>query len=224
MIQGFGISNASVDSYKTAYAYQRKDGNGVSGGNAKTSSKKDEAVFSSSGTRENEEVREKTEWSGKTNEEIVKGVKEEYKKLQANIIKSMLTSAGLQGGGKNKDLDAIFNFEIPESVQKYTPEELVDMLPDEWKPDAVAERIVNFATSFYERSGLSGEDFYEKIKEAIESGFGAADKQIGGKLPGNIKDVIQFTKNAVAEKLEKWAESMGIKIPYTGEEKLDVKA
>ena len=223
MIQGFGISNASVDSYKTAYAYQRKDGNGVSGGNAKTSSKKDEAVFSSGGARENEEVREKADWSGKTNDEIVKGVQDEYRKLQANIVKTMLVSAGLQGG-KGKDLEAIFNVEIPESVQKYTPEELVDMLPDEWKPDAVAERIVNFATSFYEGSGLSGEDFYAKIKDAIESGFGAADKQIGGKLPGNIKDVIQFTKNAVAEKLEKWAESMGIKIPYTGEDKLDVKA
>jgi hypothetical protein len=135
----------------------------------------------------------------------------------------MLNSVGLGGSGEI-DFNAIFDLEIPESEQGLTAEELVDMLPDAWKPDAVAERIVNLAVSFYEKSGLSGEEFLEKIKEAIGSGFAAADKMIGGRLPGNIKEVIQFTRDAVSARLDKWAESMGIQIPYTGEDKIDVKA
>jgi hypothetical protein len=224
MIQGFGIANVSVDSYKKASTYQRKEKDGVSGDGAKKPVKTDEAIFSSKGVREDEEIREKTNWSEKTNDEIVKAVKDEYRKLQANIVKSMLVSAGINVGGKAGKLEDIFDLEIPESEKGLTAEELVDMMPDEWKPDAVAQRIVDFAVSFYEQSGLSGEEFLEKVKEAIEGGFGAVDKMIGGKLPGNIKEVIQFTKNAVSEKLDKWAQDMGIQIPYTGEEKLDIKA
>jgi len=203
MIQGFGAPNLAVNSYKNSYAYQQKgkeSGAVANGGESAKTAKTDEAVFSSKGM-----------WAGKTNDEITKGVQNEYKKLQANIVSTMLNSAGLNGGNNNVDFD--IDIEIPGEAQAMSVEDLVNAMPDEWKPDAVAGRIVDFAVAFYEKSGLSGEDFYEKIKASIEDGFGQADKAMGGKLPSNVNQVTELTRNAVLEKLNAWAESKGIQIP-----------
>jgi hypothetical protein len=81
-----------------------------------------------------------------------------------------------------------------------------------------AERIVDFATAFYEKSGMSGEDFYNKIKDSIDKGFGGASDELGKKLPGNIKSVMEETRTAVYAKLDAWAESVGISIPEKVEE------
>jgi len=215
MIQGVGINNVSVDNYRASSVHHRKDGGGAGENALKTPSKKDEAIFSSKGVEDAQK-----NWSEKTNDEIVKGVQDEHRKLQANIVKSMLVSAGIIGNNGKIDWNSIFDLEIPESEKGLTAEQLIEMLPNAWKPDAVAERIIDFAVSFYEKSGLSGEEFYEKVRAAIDSGFAAADKEIGGKLPGNIKEVIAYTRQAVYERLDKWAEAMGIQIPYTGEDKI----
>ena len=207
MIQGLGIvKDYSVDSYKTASTYQRKDNNGVSNDYAKTQAKKDEAVFSYKN-----EVNEKDGWSQKTNDEVVKEVKDQYQRLQANMVKAMLVSAGVDGGKSGIDFNEIFNAPIPETQKNMSAEDLVKQMPEEWRPEAVAERIVNFATAFYEKSGLSAEDFLAKIKDAIGSGFGAAAKETGNKVTDGVKGVVQMTQNLVAEKLDRWAESVGVK-------------
>ncbi|MDR0303443.1 MAG: DUF5610 domain-containing protein [Chitinispirillales bacterium] len=232
MIQGVGNNNVSAESFRTTSNYQRKGKEGIGDENVKKPIKEDGAVFSKEkgeAVSENETVR-----GGKNNsDEIVRTIKDEYRRLQASIIRSILKNSGINASGKvkvngeeidwdNLDWDKL----ISESDKTLTPEQIIDTLPDEWKPDAVAERIVNFATSFYAKSGLEGKEFYDKIKAAIDLGFGEADKIVGGKLPGNIKSVITFTRNAVYEKLDNWAKNMGIEIPYTGEDKskVDVKA
>jgi len=224
MIQGIGIKNVSVDSYRKNSGVQHKDGG--AGENVKKPVKEDEAVISG--------VHEKEVADKQRADEISKSVKDEYRKFQANLIGTMLKSVGitpngnLRINGEEVSWDSVdFDSLLTERQKNISPEQLVDMLPDAWKPDAVAERIVNFATSFYEVSGLDAKEFYDKIKAAIDHGFGEADRQINGRLPGNIREVIEFTRKAVYDKLEKWAESMGIQIPNTGEDKnakLDVKA
>jgi hypothetical protein len=222
MIQGIGIKNVSTDSYRNNSNVQRKDG---ADSDVKKPAKEDEAVFSG--------VHEKETVDKQRADEIGKAVKDEYRKFQANLIGSMLKSIGITPNGlringenvKWEDVD--FDSLLTAEQKNISPEQLVDMLPDEWKPDAVAERIVNFATGFYKASGLDAKEFYEKIKTAIDHGFGAADRQINGKLPGNIREVVEFTRKAVYDKLEKWAQGMGIQTPEAGEDKeakLDVKA
>ena len=214
MIESVGNGGVSAEALRTAYGYKHKEAGGVDDESAKKSAKKDEAVFSG-GAQSKEDA-----------DKISRSVKDEYRKLQVNMIRSILKNAGINVSGKIKvngeEIDwnsADWDSLLTEEQKSITPEQLVDMLPDEWKPDAVAERIVDFAVSFYKKSGLSGEEFYEKIKAAIDSGFGQADRTINGKLPSNIREVVEFTRKAVYEKLDKWAETAGIQIPYTGEDK-----
>jgi hypothetical protein len=47
----------------------------------------------------------------------------------------------------------------------------VNLLPDKWKPDALAEKIFDFIMSINEKSGISKEEFDVKIKAAIDKGF-----------------------------------------------------
>jgi len=226
MIQGFGIANKPADSYGAAAAnYHRKGGVGAEEHASKKPAKHDEVIFSSAAGSPlaNETVRESDEAKQQKHDEIAKSVRDEYQRLQANVIRTLLQGTGFQvSEGMTTDdmLNAIFDIEIPESEQGMTAEEIIELLPDDWKPDAVAERIVNFATSFYGASGLSGEEFLEKITEAINVGFGEADKQLNGRLPANIQQVIQFTRDAVAERLERWAEATGVRVP----ERVDITA
>ena len=217
MIQGIGNNSVSAESLRMAYGHQNKDIGKVGDSGTKKSSLKDDVVISGNVHEQEDADKDK----------MVNAVKDEYRKLQANMVRSILKNSGIDFGGKIKlngeeidwnsiDLDSL----LTEEQKNISPEQLVNMLPDEWKPDAVAERIVNFAVAFYEKSGLSGEEFYTKIKEAIDSGFAGADKTINGKLPSNIKEVVEFTRQAVYDKLEKWAEATGIQIPYTGEDKV----
>lgn len=209
MIQGTGITNASVDAYEAykAKIASNQNSGGAGANTAKVPVKKsDEAVISSQGA----EAANKSGWS----EEAAKGIKEEYKKFQATLIQTMLNASGFGDG--NINFDNIFNMNIPDNGM--TAEELIELMPEAWRPDAVAERIVDFAVAFYEKSGLSGEEFLAKIKDAIGAGFGEANDEIGLRLPGNVKQIMELTRNAVHEKLDKWAEAMGIQIPYTGEE------
>lgn len=63
--------------------------------------------------------------------------------------------------------------------------------------EAVSNRIVDFAIA------ISGGDpaQYDKLKAAIEKGFGEAKKALGGELP----DISKKTYDLVMEKLDKWA-------------------
>jgi hypothetical protein len=216
MVQGTGTTTAASSGYdayleKMATAHQASNNNsGVNANATNTPAKKeDEAVISSKGAKAANEAA----WS----EDVAKTVKNEFQKLQANIVQMMLKSSGFDGA--KVDWNTIFD-NLPQGENAMSIDELIEAMPEEWRPDAVADRIVEFSTAFYGKSGLSGEEFYTKIKESIDAGFGGAKDEMGGKLPGNIKGVMEATRQAVYEKLDKWAESMGIKIPYTGEDKV----
>jgi len=66
-----------------------------------------------------------------------------------------------------------------------------------FSPEAVSDRIVNFAKA------ISGGDIdkYELLKEAIEKGFNEAKELLGGSLP----DISNKTYDLVMEKLDNWA-------------------
>lgn len=214
MVQGTGTTGAStyVDAFDAYSAYKAKTApkqEDEVATNTQAALKEDEAVISSQGA----EAASKAGWS----EETAKKVNDEYQKLQANIVQTMLKSAGLDGV-QSVDWNTIYS-NLPQGSDAMATEDLIAAMPEEWRPDATAERIVDFATAFYEKSGLSGEDFYNKIKDSIDQGFGGAKDELGSKLPGNIKSIMEQTRTAVYEKLDKWAENMGIEIPYTGEEK-----
>jgi len=204
MIQGTGITNSATDAYSAYKAKMASNQNNAgAGANAAKAAEKrnDEAVISSQGA----EAANKSSWS----EDAAKGIRDEYNRFQANLIQTMLNAAGFGNG--NVNFDSIFDMNVPDNGM--TAEELIELMPPEWRPDAVAERIVQFATAFYEKSGLSGEEFLAKIRDSIGAGFGEANSEIGGKLPGNIGQVIEATRNAVHQKLDAWAEAMGIQIP-----------
>ncbi len=66
-----------------------------------------------------------------------------------------------------------------------------------FSPEAVSDRIVNFAKA------ISGGDTdkYELLKDAIEKGFNEAKELLGGSLP----DISNKTYDLVMEKLDNWA-------------------
>ena len=65
-----------------------------------------------------------------------------------------------------------------------------------YSPEAVSERIVNFAMA------ISGEDpeKFDLLKSAIQEGFDAVEKAFGGKLP----DISYKTYDLIMEKLDNW--------------------
>ncbi len=67
----------------------------------------------------------------------------------------------------------------------------------EFSPEAVSDRIVNFAKS------ISGGDTekYGLLKDAIEKGFNEAREILGGSLP----EISETTYDLVMDKLDNWA-------------------
>lgn len=67
-----------------------------------------------------------------------------------------------------------------------------------FSPENVSDRIVEFAKAI--SSGNKSK--FELLKGAIEEGFGAAAKALGGELP----EISRKTYDLVMEKLDKWVE------------------
>lgn len=135
--------------------------------------------------------------------EMVKAIHEEFREFQAQSIRNIIA-----GKGEVSEKPAIAEQVTPEELEAKT-EELIDRMPEFWRPEAVSDRIVGFATSFFGQTESKGEDFYNLAKSAIEEGFKLAGKDMG-KLPGDIENVIEFTREMVMEKLDRWAEEQGI--------------
>lgn len=136
-------------------------------------------------------------------QEIVKSIREEFAEMQAKSIRDILKghTAGKKDEPKKVEISA-------DELEKKT-DELIEKMPEYWRPEQVSDRILEFATAFFGHTESQGEDFYELAKSAIEEGFKMAGDDLG-QLPGDIENVIARTRELVMEKLDRWAEEQGI--------------
>jgi len=86
------------------------------------------------------------------------------------------------------------NFTIDEIAQKEADALLGP--GGEWSPEKVSDRIVDFSIAIFggDKSKI------DIIRDAINRGFGEAEKEWGSALP----DVTNETRNLIDEKLDKW--------------------
>lgn len=141
---------------------------------------------------------------------IVDSIKDEFEKFKAQAIHDILsgvTGKEVENKEAPKDIQQMSKQEI-EDLEKRT-DELVEKMPEEWRPDAVSDRIFHFTASFFGMTESKGEDFYNLAKDSILKGFEDAYKELG-ELPNEVGNVIKRTKEMVLEKLDKWAEEQGI--------------
>ncbi len=145
---------------------------------------------------------EKAHWS-----DVVKQIKEEFEKFKSEGLKGFIETDenGKIHGKNNRDFSKMSTDELNKKT-----DELEMKMPEEWRPDAVSDRILQFVTAFYGKTESKGEDFYKIALGAIESGFKQAGHELG-KLPGDIENIMTRTREMVLAKLDKWAEEQGIK-------------
>ncbi len=137
---------------------------------------------------------------------IVKDIREQFEQFKADAISDMLNLG--EGESLAKGVNLNIEKMSPEELQIRT-DELIEKMPEMWRPEAVSDRIVEFATNFFGSTESEGEDFYNLALSSIEEGFKLAGDDLG-KLPGDIANVIKQTRELVMEKLERWAEEQGI--------------
>lgn len=118
---------------------------------------------------------------------------------QIGEAKKALEAAGVKfygGEGKLYDLEQTGSTEFSDEVMG---------VGKEWGAEATSQRIVDFAMAFRGHSsakGLSDEEFMEKIRGAIEAGFGSAKEDMGN-LPGPTAKLFNDTYAATMDKLDK---------------------
>ncbi|MGM0444158.1 MAG: DUF5610 domain-containing protein [Fibrobacterota bacterium] len=88
-------------------------------------------------------------------------------------------------------------------------DDLIGKLPDEWKPDAVADRILGFVKGFQGKTNAKGEDFFTLAKDAVMKGVKAALKELEN-LPDSVLGVSKKTSELILEKLDSWGKEEGI--------------
>lgn len=123
---------------------------------------------------------------------------------QIGEAKKALEAAGVKfygGEGKLYDLEQADSSEYSDEVMG---------VGKDWGAEATSQRIVDFAMAFRGHSsakGLSDEEFMEKIRGAIEAGFGSAKEDMGN-LPGPTAKLFNDTYAATMDKLDKAFEQL----------------
>lgn len=125
--------------------------------------------------------------------EVVEKIKDEFLSLKQAIIQKFIESLG---------------GEMVDETEEAEYEE-IEGLPEYWNAENTSQRIVDFATSFYELAESTGKEYYEMMHNAIEEGFNQAMNMLG-ELPDEVNDLSHRTYELALEKLEAWAVEMGI--------------
>jgi hypothetical protein len=133
-----------------------------------------------------------------------KEAEREVRKQQRAILEQMLKQAGKHvDSGDGKFLAVCLPAGGGAEGAREPQAEV--QVPEYWNAENTSDRIVHFATQMAEISGLDPEEFVEKIKDAIDSGFEQA-KQATGELTGAAAKLNQDTHDLVFSKLSKWLE------------------
>ncbi len=77
-------------------------------------------------------------------------------------------------------------------------------VPEYWNAENTSQRIVDFATSFFQGEG--GSEYGKMMIEAVKKGFEEAN-QILGDLPGGVGELASETQALTLQKLDQWVEA-----------------
>lgn len=163
-------------------------------------------------------------------EKADKGDKASSTKSDVNVkLKSSLNAQILQAHEKVslsvKDNDLLFVYKnaidkLNEILEPIFGEEAVqNAAPEEYTPEAVSERILQFATGFFEaykrqNPNMSEEEalakYSEIIEGAIDQGFSEAQEILEGLnvFEGDVKNNAEKTYDLIQEGLKTWKESI----------------
>lgn len=136
--------------------------------------------------------------TGAANTETIARLKAESDRAYGHLkdmVRQMLEKQGLTF----QDLEGMSEEALGEiKVDEATRTEAAALIGEggEWSPEAVSDRILEFAKA------VSGEDKSKlsMLRGAIEDGFKEAEKAFGGKLP----DISKTTYDLVMQKLDAW--------------------
>ncbi|NLG17068.1 MAG: DUF5610 domain-containing protein [Fibrobacter sp.] len=130
-------------------------------------------------------------------DKLIAFAKEQIQKMREELVSQILES--VNGKEDKNDVKKV----------KETPEIEV---PEYWNAENTSQRIVDFATSFFDAFQGAGADFLDTIKGAIEKGFEEAF-EILGPLPEAVSELTGSTYDLVMQKLDNWAVEKGIITP-----------
>ena len=130
-------------------------------------------------------------------DKLVSFAKEQIHKMREELVSKIL---GSLNGKEDKD-----------DVKKVKGTSEIEV-PEHWNAENTSQRIVDFATAFFDAFKGAGADFLNTIKGAIEKGFGEA-RGILGAVPESVSELTNSTYDLVMQKLENWAIEKGIITP-----------
>lgn len=125
---------------------------------------------------------------------LVDFIKESYQDMKKDLIKAFLKSTGVDVAESDVD--------VPKEIKAAE-------VPEYWNAENTSQRIVDFATSFFNAFEGAGEEFLATIKDAIGEGFKQAREMLG-ELPSEVNQLVDDTYSLVMEKLSAWAINQGI--------------
>jgi hypothetical protein len=177
------LSTESYSSQKYALEYTSKDGDKVSFSFESIQYSRSDLAISAEG-------------DAKDIDKLAKYVQDQYAKLREAIVKGLMKDAGFETNGvvSSDELDPAKELNIPEY----------------WNAQNTSQRIVDFATSFFDAFKGEGNEFLETIKNAIKDGFKQAMDIWEGALSEPATKLVNNTFDLTMKKLDKWAEEKGI--------------
>ncbi|MGM0462698.1 MAG: hypothetical protein ACQEQ4_09820 [Fibrobacterota bacterium] len=98
-------------------------------------------------------------------------------------------------------------------------EDIIGELPDTWKPEGVADSIMNFVKGFEGETDAEGKEFYNLVKDSVKAGTEKALKMLEG-FPDSVIGVAQETADVLTQRLDEW----GIEQGWVEEESTDTDA
>ena len=172
------ISTEYYSSQKYAVEFTSKDGDKVSFSYEAVEHSKTQMEINAEGSKE--DIKKLSSF-----------VKDQLKKMSSEIVKNFLKDAGINVDSSD-DVDGSEN---------------VSIVPEYWNAENTSQRVVDFATSFFDAFKGKGDGFLNKIKNAIENGFSQAQKAFGGEYPDGVSKLVNETHDLIMKKLDNWAEN-----------------
>ncbi len=145
--------------------------------------------------------------------EMIDTAMEKYYKLLTKFVEYLLNTISEQrdqnlnstNTGQNENLQDVNNGASAQTYTVYSQQTLAISQKitivknitdyDYFSPEKTAERIVNFALSFYD--GSDRQEFAAKVRKAVMKGYYEAMKALGGFLPQEAHETIAIVNRAI---------------------------
>lgn len=135
---------------------------------------------------------------------IVEEITKAFVEMKSNAMKKLMD--GLDG-----KIDA--SNQVDATAETAAP---ALQIPEYWNAENTSQRIVDFATSFYETAKANGfgEQFLSMIKDAVDQGFSQA-KDLMKTLPDTTAQLVNDTHSLIMAKLDAWWEGVNQAVSNT---------